>query len=203
MFTCSSCEMKGRLLLLLNAKQADWSGSVPTSDIIMHEQVLLVIFIIAVMPRSSPTDLFTPSTPDITVRTDDLVQQGKEANPLPSGGSTSEVYAVVIDAGSTGSRVHVVRFLENQGVLELQNDTLHHLKPGLSSYADDPDAAAQSLQPLMDLALKTVPKHLQVGYQNKGARPTASDMSVSSRARTEAFHGWQWSSAYALVCLGD
>lgn len=100
--------------------------------------------------------------PKIDVRTDDLIQQGKEANPLPSGGDTKEVYAVVLDAGSTGSRVHVVSFLENQGVLELQNDTLHHLKPGLSSYADDPAAAAQSLQPLLDLALKTVPKHLQV-----------------------------------------
>ena len=137
----------------------------------MVAQVLLVIFIIAVMPRSSPIDLFASNTPEINVRTDDLVQQGKEANPLPSGGSTSEVYAVVIDAGSTGSRVHVVSFLENQGVLELQNDTLHHLKPGLSSYADAPEAAAQSLQPLMDLALKTVPKHLQVGYRNKGAKP--------------------------------
>lgn len=129
------------------------------ADIAVLTQVLLVIFILAVMPRSSPTDLFAP---DINVRTDDLVQQGKEANPLPSGGSTSEVYAVVLDAGSTGSRVHVVSFLENQGVLELQNDTLHHLKPGLSSYKDDPEAAAQSLQPLLDLALKTVPKHLQV-----------------------------------------
>lgn len=122
-------------------------------------QVVLVIFIFAVMPRSSQSELYGS---EINVRTDDLVQQGKEANPLPSGGTAEDVYAVVLDAGSTGSRVHVVHFLENKGVLELQNDTLHHLKPGLSSYPDDPAAAAQSLKPLLDLAIQTVPKHLQV-----------------------------------------
>ena len=101
-----------------------------------------------------------------------------------------DVYAVVIDAGSTGekkggsqrernthpvpllfasptthtpslppgSRVHVFRFGHaTGGTPELEDDTFEAVKPGLSSYAGDPSAAATSLQPLLDLALKTVP----------------------------------------------
>lgn len=121
--------------------------------------VLLIFFIIVVMPRSSPTEIFTPDITD-SVTSGNVIDQAKSANPLPAGDS-QELYAVVFDAGSTGSRVHVVHFKESQGVLELQNDALQHLKPGLSSYADDPEKAAQSLAPLLDFALKTVPKELQ------------------------------------------
>lgn len=48
------------------------------------------------------------------------------------------------------------------GRLDLDTDTFESLKPGLSSYKDDPDAAAQSLDPLLETALKTVPDELQV-----------------------------------------
>ncbi len=130
-------------------------------------QILLIFFIIMVMPRSSPTDLFTPDITD-SVTSGNVIDQAKSANPLPAGDS-QELYAVVFDAGSTGSRVHVVHFKESQGVLELQNDALQHLKPGLSSYADDPEKAAQSLAPLLDFALKTVPEELQV-CSNTAAR---------------------------------
>ena len=123
-------------------------------------QVLLIIFIIIVMPRSSPSDFFTPDIAT-AVTSDNLIKQAQDANPLPDGDS-QELYAVVFDAGSTGSRVHVVSFLESQGTLELQNDALQHLKPGLSSYADNPEEAAQSLAPLLEFALKSVPEAYQV-----------------------------------------
>eukprot|EP00891_Asterochloris_glomerata_P009175 jgi/Astpho2/9175/fgenesh1_pm.00137_%23_2_t len=116
--------------------------------------VLLVALIFFVMPRSSP-DSYT-STAD----TSELVARAQENNPVPDG-EGSEKYAVVMDAGSTGSRVHVYKFLENDGVLELQSDTFEQLKPGLSSYPDDPQKAAESLQPLLDKALATVPASLQ------------------------------------------
>ena len=129
-----------------------------TVDVV--SQVLLIVFILVVMPRSSPSDL-TASDVAKAVTSDKVIEQAQHANPLPAGEAT-ELYAVVFDAGSTGSRVHVVSFLESKGTLELQNDALQTLKPGLSSYADDPQAAAESLQPLLDFALKTVPKAAQV-----------------------------------------
>mmetsp|Transcript_4525 Transcript_4525/g.7673 ORF Transcript_4525/g.7673 Transcript_4525/m.7673 type:complete len:453 (+) Transcript_4525:180-1538(+) len=70
-------------------------------------------------------------------------------------------YAIVFDAGSTGSRIHVFKFQLGKAGLQLLSDTFEQLKPGLSSFADDPVKAAASLQPLIDTALKTVPKALQ------------------------------------------
>ena len=67
-------------------------------------------------------------------------------------------YAVVIDAGSTGSRVHVFAFKKVDDGLKLLEDTFEATKPGLSAKADDPKGAADSLRALMDIALKTVPE---------------------------------------------
>jgi Golgi nucleoside diphosphatase len=50
----------------------------------------------------------------------------------------------------------------NDGQLDLESDTFEQLKPGLSFYADEPRKAAESLDPLMKIALNTVPEELQV-----------------------------------------
>lgn len=63
----------------------------------------------------------------------------------------------MIDAGSSGSRVHVYRFNYCQKEPQLENEVFHMLKPGLSSYKDDPLAAAHSLDELMDIAVDSVP----------------------------------------------
>lgn len=60
-----------------------------------------------------------------------------------------------------GSRVHVYKFLQKGGQLDLQSDIFEQLKPGLSSYADAPEEAAKSLIPLLETAMKTVPVELQ------------------------------------------
>lgn len=65
-------------------------------------------------------------------------------------------YAIVIDAGSTGSRIHIFNFLE--GALQLQFDKFDQLRPGLNSYADEPPKAAESLEPLLALAEATIPQ---------------------------------------------
>ena len=58
--------------------------------------------------------------------------------------------------------MHIYKFAEKKGQMVLIKDIFDQLKPGLSGYPDSPDEAAQSLQPLLELALSTVPKHLQV-----------------------------------------
>ena len=48
-------------------------------------------------------------------------------------------YAIVFDAGSTGSRIHVYKFTREEGKLKLLFELFEQVKPGLSSYADDVD----------------------------------------------------------------
>lgn len=72
-------------------------------------------------------------------------------------------YAVIFDAGSTGSRVYVFHFDQNLDLLHIGNDLEFNKKvtPGLSSYADDPEKAAESLIPLLEAAEDVVPEDLE------------------------------------------
>ncbi|KAI7905604.1 nucleoside phosphatase GDA1/CD39 [Cokeromyces recurvatus] len=73
-------------------------------------------------------------------------------------------YAVMIDAGSTGSRIHVYRFHQcgDHEPIQLEEEELFaQTIPGLSAYPDDPQQAANSLDILLDDAMKIVPKRLQ------------------------------------------
>ncbi|KAI7853621.1 nucleoside phosphatase GDA1/CD39 [Circinella umbellata] len=66
----------------------------------------------------------------------------------------------MIDAGSTGSRLHVYRFRQcgSADPVQLKDESLFvQTIPGLSSYT--PDLAAQSLDPLLKEALKSIPLH--------------------------------------------
>jgi guanosine-diphosphatase len=68
----------------------------------------------------------------------------------------------MIDAGSTGSRIHVYRFNNCGSTPELENEEFEQTQKkeggsGLSSYQDDAEGAARSLDPLMDVAMRTVP----------------------------------------------
>lgn len=70
-------------------------------------------------------------------------------------------YALMLDAGSTGSRIHVYKFHYCNGSSPTLIDELFHMvKPGLSSYADSPLDAAMSLDALLDKAVQGVPKEL-------------------------------------------
>ena len=85
----------------------------------------------------------------------DDVQAAEDEHPSLLDGKR---YAVVFDAGSTGSRVHVFRFdVDGEGQLVLIDDTFEQLKPGLSSFAANPTEGAGSLKPLLATAMKTVP----------------------------------------------
>lgn len=75
-------------------------------------------------------------------------------------GQPATEYAVMIDAGSSGSRVHVYRFKVCHDPV-LEDEVFHMLSPGLSSFKEDAQGAAQSLSKLMEIAVKSVPKESQ------------------------------------------
>ncbi|KAH8869437.1 Ectonucleoside triphosphate diphosphohydrolase 6 [Schistosoma japonicum] len=72
------------------------------------------------------------------------------------------VYGVVFDAGSTGSRVHIFKLiynpLDSSKPFTLLDDNYHHIKPGLSSYAEKPEEAASSLTKLINIAETSLPR---------------------------------------------
>lgn len=70
-------------------------------------------------------------------------------------------YVVMIDAGSSGSRVHVYKFDVCYSPPKLLNEDFKMLKPGLSSFDTDTIGAAKSLDPLLELAVESVPKKSQ------------------------------------------
>lgn len=68
----------------------------------------------------------------------------------------------MIDAGSTGSRIHVYRFNNCGPTPELENEDFKMTEKreggsGLSSYKTDAEGAAKSLDMLMDKAMESVP----------------------------------------------
>lgn len=69
-------------------------------------------------------------------------------------------YAVIIDAGSTGSRVLAFSFHESiiHGNFILDDELFEQVKPGLSSFADDPVKGAQSIEVLLNKAKAVIPK---------------------------------------------
>ncbi|WOL18698.1 putative apyrase 2 [Canna indica] len=87
---------------------------------------------------------------------------GRSRSSIAALGSSR--YAVIFDAGSTGSRVHVYCFddeLELQRINGSDIELFVQLKPGLSAYADDPQAAANSLAPLLEEAESAIPEELR------------------------------------------
>jgi ectonucleoside triphosphate diphosphohydrolase 5/6 len=75
------------------------------------------------------------------------------------------VHAVVIDAGSTGSRVLAFTFHESYigGHLVLDKELFKYTKPGLSSFADNPEKGVQTIANLLEEAKNEIPKD----YWNK------------------------------------
>ncbi|KAI3826375.1 hypothetical protein L1987_00423 [Smallanthus sonchifolius] len=97
--------------------------------LVISVPLLIICFVLFLMPsaRSSSNDVFVSNRKYLP----------SYVSPIPSFKS----YAVVFDAGSSGSRVH--------------------LKPGLSANAKDPKAAAKSLLPLLEKAEKVVPRNMR------------------------------------------
>ncbi|KAK5738953.1 Guanosine-diphosphatase [Elasticomyces elasticus] len=123
--------------------------------------VLLVLYYIVPSGTTTnptyPSALTTPSDPSIT--TSKCLKSHSKDKPLVQ-------YALMLDAGSTGSRIHVYRFNNCGPTPELEDEIFEMTAKkeggsGLSSYKGDPEGAAKSLDVLMDVAVKNVPETLQ------------------------------------------
>jgi len=68
-------------------------------------------------------------------------------------------YAVIIDAGSTGSRVLAFTFHESviDKNLKLDHELFVQVKPGLSSFADNPKKGAEKIAELLERAMEVIP----------------------------------------------
>ncbi|KAL6709176.1 Guanosine-diphosphatase [Coniothyrium glycines] len=128
--------------------------------------ILLVLYFIA--PRNGLSTITHPAggnTAEGGVTAELCTKSFSKDKPLIQ-------YALMIDAGSTGSRIHVYKFSNCGPSPKLENEVFKMTEKkdggsGLSSYGADAEGAAASLDILMDTALKSVP----VEYQ--GCTPVA------------------------------
>ncbi|KAI1004427.1 putative guanosine-diphosphatase [Podosphaera aphanis] len=110
------------------------------------------------------------------------IADGQKASDIPVGTTKCSSsfdkskpliqYVLMIDAGSTGSRIHVFKFNNCGPIPDLENEDfkMTEKKPGgsgLSSYKNDYEGAAKSLDTLMNFALSKVPD------ENKSCTPVA------------------------------
>jgi apyrase len=74
-----------------------------------------------------------------------------------------KTYGIVIDAGSSGSRLHVFSWIPNNVYATLSEDSVLKINPGVSSYAGSDGGyqkAGESLRGLIEHAKAIVPAHL-------------------------------------------
>ncbi|GJP30852.1 hypothetical protein CLOM_g7182 [Closterium sp. NIES-68] len=122
--------------------------------VVVSVPIFLIIFIILFMPHGEPI-------------TDDHVIHHSAADEVNKAvakmQAAEDKYAVIIDAGSTGSRVHVYRFNSKLELMEIGDnlELFEQLKPGLSSFRENAKGAADSLRPLIDKALTVVPEEVR------------------------------------------
>ncbi|KAF8965955.1 nucleoside phosphatase family-domain-containing protein [Flammula alnicola] len=70
-------------------------------------------------------------------------------------------YALMIDAGSTGSRIHIYKFNNCGASAAYEYEVFKMTQPGLSAFvARNPEEAAKSLDVLLDEAVRVVPKSM-------------------------------------------
>ncbi|EMD31372.1 hypothetical protein CERSUDRAFT_162998 [Gelatoporia subvermispora B] len=103
------------------------------------------------LPSVRPTDPASDPDPSKTVY---CTSPYKPSQPLVQ-------YALMIDAGSTGSRVHIYKFHNCGPSPTYEYEVFKMTKPGLSSYKYSPLEAAESLDVLLDEAVLVVPAELR------------------------------------------
>ncbi|KAM7500339.1 hypothetical protein LguiA_024753 [Lonicera macranthoides] len=119
--------------------------------IVISIPLLLISFVLYLMPARSPSHSM------------DVLSHRKVSPNHGRGFSSSKSYAVIFDAGSSGSRVHVFCFDQQLNLVPIgkELELFEQLKPGLSAHANDPKAAALSLEELLQKAEAVVPRELR------------------------------------------
>ncbi|XP_050735152.1 ectonucleoside triphosphate diphosphohydrolase 5-like isoform X3 [Eriocheir sinensis] len=138
---------------LLHQKKASPSGSTMSSFRLMRFLFYaIVLFLTLILTLVTLNNTWLLKSARHTVNSLDRVSVAL--------GVQERVHAVVLDAGSTGSRVLAFTFFKSlsDNSLKLDDQLWHEVKPGLSSYADDPVKGAESLLPLLQLARERIPE---------------------------------------------
>ncbi|KAF8628508.1 hypothetical protein AX15_003854 [Amanita polypyramis BW_CC] len=102
-------------------------------------------------PTSYETD---PNPSKTTYCTHPHTSSSSSSSPLVQ-------YALMIDAGSTGSRIHIYKFNNCLRTPSFEYEVFKMTQPGLSSYAHRSEGAAKSLDVLLDEAVRVVPEELR------------------------------------------
>ena len=128
------------------------SGQTDSASAITYLFVLVLVVIIM-----SCIGVVVKLTPDHPVS---IALLSHIDSTLTTLGLCQALYAVVLDAGSTGSRVLTFSFNKNPltGNLVLEEELFHEVKPGLSSFAGNPGAGADTISSLLSLAQARIPQ---------------------------------------------
>ncbi|KAG6875285.1 hypothetical protein C0993_009954, partial [Termitomyces sp. T159_Od127] len=112
-------------------------------------------------PPSPPSSRPTQPTTALTFETD-LDRTSTASCKHAHTASTPLIhYTLLLDAGSTGSRIHIYKFHNCHASPTLEYEVFSQTQPGLSAFAADPARGAQSLDVLMDEATRVVPPALR------------------------------------------
>ncbi|KAH6893732.1 guanosine-diphosphatase [Coprinopsis sp. MPI-PUGE-AT-0042] len=115
---------------------------------------------------------FKPPKPDAASHLDSQEPPGSfETDPDPSKTTHCKTphdptkplvqYALMIDAGSTGSRIHIYKFNNCKASPTYEYEVFKMTNPGLSKFADDPEGGAKTLDVLLNEAVRVVPEDMQ------------------------------------------
>lgn len=99
--------------------------------------------------------------PEVVHPAPDALPEVYQHVPAASSPAANRVfYGIMFDAGSTGSRIHIYKFIQKDPVElpVLDNEMYHAVKPGLSAYKDNPEEGGNTIRQLLKIAKKTVPE---------------------------------------------
>ncbi|XP_038707418.1 probable apyrase 6 [Tripterygium wilfordii] len=124
----------------------------------------------------------------------------------------SKKYGIIIDGGSTGTRIHVFGYRMEKGkaVFDFDLGTMK-VNPGLSAYAEDPDGAGASLKEIVEFGKGKVPGELWEETEIRlmataGLRlleSTVQDRILESSRRVLRASGFKFRDDWATVITGS